>query len=505
MRLSISRFLSDLREKGFSVSLSANGLQFKGDAAVLSSDETRMLETRRDEILLFLRAHKSTSMPRLTADANVLHPSQAQLSWWRWVRQSPVQLSHERVPLVRFYAGIAPSQAEQAVRQMLARHPVLRAHFSERDGVLGVQLQPEQAFVIEAETAPAGLTPEAAREHITQRARDFVGQPLPVDGPWLFKAKIIAAPGDVAVALLFAHMIVDGMSSALLAAELDARLTGSQEVRTALEIPAAQFFDYAASEQAWLQGPQGAALTDYWLDWVSRQSGLKAPGSGAVLDWRPGLNVSHAFTIPRAARDAVQALGLRHRTSASSTFLTLFAMALARWSGQQHFPIRAVGNLRRTPALASTVGFMVCIDPIEVQVPTETDFASLLKSVAMDYYNAAMLRLPGFLKFPPQAAHPGVEQIKLGEAIAATFNFMPGPRPANDAQKTGDLIWPPAIESVTRESWAASLWPVYLRLADVGSTTLGLFQFNEEIVSPADQTALMQQFFAVIAETALAT
>jgi hypothetical protein len=503
MRITISRFLSGLREKGFSVSLSGGTLQFKGDATALSSDETRMLETRRDEILLFLRAHKSTAMPRLTADPNALQPSQAQLSWWRWVRQSPVQLSHERVPLVRFYAGIAPAHAEQAVRQMLTRHPVLRAHFSEQNGVLVVRLQPEDAFVIEAENTPAGLAPEAARNLITQRARDFIGQPLPVDGPWLFKAKIIAAPGEVAVALLFAHLIVDGVSSALLAAELDALLGDSQEAKAALEAPAAQFFDYAASEQAWLQGPQGAALTDYWLDWVSRQSDLKAPGSGAVLDWRPGLNVSHAFTIPGAVRDTVQALAARHRTSASSTFLTLFAMALARWSGQQHFPIRAVGNLRRTPALASTVGFMVCIDPIEVQVPPDADFASLLKSIAMDYYNAAMLRLPGFLKFPPQAAHPGVEQVRLGEAIAATFNFMPGPRPANEAQDADAFIWPPAVESVTRENWAASLWPVYLRLADVGNRTLGLFQFNEAIVSPADQAALMQQFFAAIAETAL--
>jgi hypothetical protein len=502
MRLTISRFLSGLREKGFSVSLSADGLQFKGDPAALSSDEMRMLDARRDEILLFLRAHKSTAMPRLTADPNALHPSQAQLSWWRWIRQSPVQLSHERVPMVRNYAGVTALQAEQALRQMVARHPVLRAHYNEQDGALAVRLQPEEAFAVALENAPAGLTQEAARDHITQRALDFVGQALPVDGPWLFKAKIIAAPGEIAVALLFAHMIVDGMSSGLLAAELDTRLTGPQEARIALETPAAQFFDYAASEQAWLQGPQGAALTDYWLDWVGRQSGLKAPGSGMVLEWRPGLNVSHAFTIPRAARDAVQALGLRHRTSASSTFLTLFAMALARWSGQQHFPIRAVGNLRRTPALASTVGFMVCIDPIEVQVPPGADFAALLKSVTMDYYNAAMLRLPGFLKFPPQAAHPGVEQLKLGEAIAASFNFMPGQRPTDNTGGTNDLIWPPAIETVTRENWAASLWPIYLRLADAGGDTLGLFQFNEEIVSPADQSALMAQFFAVIAETA---
>jgi hypothetical protein len=51
---------------------------------------------------------------------------------------------------------------------------------------------------------------------------------------------------------------------------------------------------------------------------------------------------------------------------------------------------------------------------------------------------------------------------------------------------------------VGRETWQALLWPVYLRLADAGQETQGLFQFNETLVPPDEQTALMAQFFAVI-------
>jgi hypothetical protein len=227
---------------------------------------------------------------------------------------------------------------------------------------------------------------------------------------------------------------------------------------------------------------------------------LRAPATGKELSWQPGLNVSHAFTIPGAMRDGVQALAARYRSSPSSIFLALYAMALARWSGQSHFPIRVVGNLRRTPTLASTVGFMVCIDPVEIQIPRDAEFAAILKSLATEYYNAAMLRLPGFLQFPAQAAHPGIERVMLAGAIAATFNFMPAPRPADKPAAAKIATWPPPIENVTSEPWAALLWPIYLRLADVGDDTLGLFQFNQAIMTPADQAALMAQFFAVLAE-----
>jgi hypothetical protein len=211
----------------------------------------------------------------------------------------------------------------------------------------------------------------------------------------------------------------------------------------------------------------------------------------------PGINVSHRFTLPALMRDRVQAQAGSLRVSPSSIFLTLYAMALARWSGQTHFPIRAVGNLRRTAAQTAMVGFMVSIDPVEVRIGYG-GFATQLKAIALEYYHAAMLRLPGFLKFPAQPAHPGIEDVGLGETIAATFNYMPAPRQGGTG---GEAPWPPSTEAAGREDWAAQLWPVYLRLADAGEETLGLFQFNEALVSPMEQAALMADFFAVMAET----
>jgi hypothetical protein len=493
---SIVQFLAALRAKQLSVSLSGESLVLKGDPARLSEDERQALESRRAELVLYLKAHRAISQPLLTP-GHAPRPAQSQISWWRWIRESPVQLSHERIGFSRRYTGVTQQAAQAALRQMAFRHPVLGTHFVETDGVLQARLHPPEQLPVDIETLPPELTGEAAEAEALRRAATFTSQPLPADGDWLVKFRIITfAPDGVVIALLFAHIVVDGISAQILADELELRLVGSAEAKQVLETPAPQFMDYAAWEEAWLQGPPGAVLTDYWLSWLDRQSPLQAPG-GTQLTWRHGTNVTHAFTIPAVPRDAMQALAARHRTSVSLAFLTLYAMALARWSGQSHFPIRTVGNLRRTHAISALVGFMVCIEPVEVRVDSGADFRAVLKILIGEYYNAAMLRLPGFLKFPAQAAHPGIEQVKLSEAVAASFNYMPAARRAPVSPQT-DFAWPPSTREVGRENWQALLWPIYLRLADTGQETQGFFQFNETLVSPAEQAALMAQFFAII-------
>jgi hypothetical protein len=493
---SVPQLLARLRAKSLSLALSGDGVALRGDAGLLNEAERAALAGRQREIALYLKAHKATQIPLIRRGDAPPNLSVSQQSWWDWITPSPVQLSHERIAMVRRYA-VRADAAEAALKRMVARHQVLCSHFSEQDGAVGVALHRADEFRVErgrAQTVESAMAEGEA----------FVSQALPVDGEWLFKAKLIEAGEQTVVAILVAHMIVDGVSAQLLSDELRRRLEGGAAEKAALDQPAPQFLDYAASERAWLQGPSGAVLTDYWLGWKERQTLLKSP-SGAILTWQPGVNVSHAFTIPAAARDAVQDLAARHRASASSVLLVLYAKALARWSGQAHFAIRVVGNLRRTPALSALVGFMVCIDPVEVLADDGADFATLLKRVGTEYYNASMLRLPGFLKFPAQGAHPGVEQEGFGETIAPTFNFMtdnfmPGPRQGGGGKP---MTWPPRIESTSREPWAALLWPVYLRLIDSGEGTRGLFQFNEALIGMGEQQGLMAEFFRVIAEEAL--
>jgi hypothetical protein len=82
---SLAQFLSALRAKQLSVSLSGDDFVLKGDPAGLTDAEKQALESRRAEILLYLKAHKAVSQPSL-APGHAPRPAQAQISWWHWVR-----------------------------------------------------------------------------------------------------------------------------------------------------------------------------------------------------------------------------------------------------------------------------------------------------------------------------------------------------------------------------------------------------------------------------------
>ena len=107
------------------------------------------------------------------------------------------------------------------------------------------------------------------------------------------------------------------------------------------------------------------------------------------------------------------------------------------------------------------------------------------------------------LKFPAHPRRPGIERVRYTEAVAATINYMPD-RKRNKAdakaelRKHEDAPWPPPVKRHEPEEWPALLWPIYLRLSDNGDKTIGLFQFNEVLVTAEEQNALISCFFEAI-------
>ena len=492
MSLTIPQLLSGLRAKGVSLSLSNGAISLKGTVEALMAADRENLQTRDTDIILYLGAHAATAAPSLKPSGINPRPAQSQLAWWHWVTESPFPLPIERIAMVRTFPG-SSQNAVAAIEQIVTRHDTLRSSFSEKDGELVIALNPAQDFIVETEG------PVSGEDTALARAQEFVRGALPTKGKWLVKAKVIDWAGpDVVVALLLSHLVVDGISIDLLRGDLEEILSGAAKA----ERPP-QFTDYAEWEHDWIAGDAGRALIDYWANWLGDQVPLRAPQSGRPLEWQHGRNVDYHFELASAPRSKLYGVAAELKTTPFFLYLSLYAMALSRWSGQARFALRCIGDLRRSRQLAPVVGYMTCADPIEVQIKRGDDFAAVLKFITAEYYNAAMLRLPSMLKFPAHPARPGIEKEKFSEAIAATINYMPDRRrPGAAADESGpdNSAWPPAVTRDAVQEWPALLWPIYLRLYDIGGKTKGLLQFNDAIITAQEQEDLLSCFFDVIAE-----
>ena len=495
---SVPQLLARFQERGITLFLFDGALKFKAPPGAMAQSDRDELTRAKPDIVNYFLAQKAAAFPPLEAAARPHAPAHIQVAWWAWVRHSPVQLPHERLGFVIEVPHASPAHIQTVLRDVITRHGTLSTRFFEREGQLALDYNSPSAFFIESETSPAASTDEA-----WARAREFTGRKLAVESEWLLRAKAISLPsGETLLALVVHHILADGYTIELLHAELEAIL---------LDQPAAlpvetdiHFTDYAALERKWFE-TAGPALIAYWKNWLAQQAPLKL--GTRVLQWEnAGRNTNNDFLLGAPAVRRMEELGQQLNTSAFIVYLTVFAISLARWSGQKQFPVRCIGNLRGTHAPFAVIGNLVCADPVSVDIPESFEFPALVRSVAREYYNAITLRLPSLLNFPAHPAYPELAQEKFTNTIAATMNFAPGkayastgtaPRQSGEGVET--MEWPPKVERTPPQDWPALLWPINFRLSEMGGQIAGLFQFNEDIIAPGQQDRLMAIFFDELA------
>ncbi|MCW7538520.1 condensation domain-containing protein [Aquabacterium sp. A7-Y] len=504
--LTIPRLLSNLQARGITLSLSKGELAYRAPKGALTPLDRDQLATRRAELIAYLAAQSARLRGPITLPRSApVQPSLLQELWWTWYGRPPRQLNQERLPLIKMYRGISVARLKETIHQLLVRHDTLRSSFREEDGQLRIALNAPEAFVVDVEELGAVVPPAGLEDELKARATAYSEQQLPLDGPWLLRAKVfVISPNDVLLVFVFHHIIVDAASLLLILADLEALLSNDA---TPASLPAAlQFTDYAAWERAWMDSPERQPLIDYWARWLRSQSALVAPLSRKTLEWRPGLKIDRRFSFTSRVLGKINAYAVSQHTSLFNVLLTAFGLALARWSGVDRFPIRCVGDLRTSPELARIVGYMVCSDAVEISAPRDGDFVEMLKANEIEYHSALTLRVPTLLRHPLRAGGQGIEDPRH---IAATINMFSvrlpaasgAPDPAPEAR--GDDPWPPPVTRGPGEPWPILLPSIYLRLIDYGDSLQGSLELNDELLQAAEQDALLDTFFSVISERLL--
>jgi hypothetical protein len=473
--VSLAELIADLAGRGVDLWADAGQLRFRGPSGALTDTDKDALRSRKAELIAYLAARAAAPRPFSPPPPGALVASPNQRVWWDLVYGLPAQLRMERVPFVLPLASASVEAAEAAARALVARHAVLRMHFTAGpDGPIPA-INDAADFAVRTETVddPAALP---------GRALAFAMEPHPVDGPWLTRAAVLSAPGGpTCIVLCFHHIMFDGTSLGLVADELKRDLSGQT-----VTAEGAPFTAYAAWERAWFDSGAAEPLIGWWRDWLACIPALTTPGGGS-LDWLPGARVDHPLALPADIGAKIAAKAVETRSTPFAVILAVFAAALAEWSGQERFPIRSIGDLRTSQDLARTVGLLICADPMEVVAPPGGDFGELVRRMAAEYDSAVSLRLP------THPAGTGVGSSEFHERIGATVNYAPAPpRPQYAGDAAREAPWPAAPNRAQRLDWPAPLASIYLRMGETKDGLLGRLEFNEAVATDAEQADLVR-------------
>ena len=493
----IAQLLAGLESRGIILFLEGGEMRYRSPKDALTGDDRARLRASKPAIVASLRARDAARALRaIKARPGPLTPSMAQEMWWRFAgfpeEGKPIALNIGMVSTLR---DTDAQTVTAAIRRLMDRHEALRVSFKADSETLIASSKPAADLVIEQDSATDAQAAE-------QNAREFCARLNPILGEWLTRAKVITLSGGQVMAVLSsAHMIADAASRNILVDELRDLVEGR-----ALPPPSASYNDYSLAERDFMAGPQGGDLMDYWRGWYDAQPAMTAPATGTQLLWGAGTRIVRNFLMPRRVLDNARDLAGQLKVTPFLIYLTIFAIAMARWSGRARFPLRVLGDKRTSLELAGTVGLMFCADALEIAADPDADFETVLRGIVIAQEAALARRIPTLHFYAPHMVRPGIEAPGFPNRIPAVFNYYAVGTAREKAEAAGvrdagtDLPWPPPVTELPPQSWPRVSSPLFLHVTDYGGRADCSLHFYEGVIGKADQDAFTAALFAVFAE-----
>ncbi|HEX4637725.1 MAG TPA: condensation domain-containing protein, partial [Rhizomicrobium sp.] len=418
--MTVAGLIAEMESRGIVLSFAEGEIRYRSPKGALTDDDRAALRARRSGIVSYLQARNAARGLRAAGSENgALMPSVAQEMWRAFAggaeEGKPVALNIGMVGQFRQDASLVTA----AIQQVVARYEALRVRFEAAGDRLLARLNPAGSFVVAQEDL-RGLGAGAASIAAEKAAQSFCAQVNLIEGEWLTRAKVFALPEGKSLAVLSsAHMIADAVTRNIVLDEIHDIL----EHGAPRAVSPISYNDYSVAEREFLAGPQGAQLIDYWRRWYHDQPVMKAPSGGAPLMWGNGIRIVKNFTIPRRVLDKVRTLAENRKVTPFLIYLTIFSIAIARWSGMERFPLRVLGDKRTSLELANMVGLMFCADAVEIRVPAACDFETVMRGILAEYDAALALRIPSLHFWAPHYVRSGIEVPDYPNKIPAVFNY----------------------------------------------------------------------------------
>ncbi|MBD9416215.1 amino acid adenylation domain-containing protein [Pseudomonas sp. PDM16] len=269
------------------------------------------------------------------------------------------------------FTGLDPARLQNAWRQVLARHGVLRSRFllGERPLQL-VQADVELDWQDLDWRGVADFDAQLQAFCSAERERGFALDQAPL----LRLALIQRGAGDFVLAWTLHHLLLDGWSNGLLFAEVLALYHGDR-----LPAPSSQFRDYIS----WLDGQDAEAEQAFWreqlapLDGATRIAGClpcRAPEQG---------HARHPLPLDAASEQQIRGFAQRHGLTLNTLVQAAWALLLARLTGKRSLCFGATVAGRPTELTGSEqmLGLFINSLPVAIQLPAEQPLGDWLAAL----------------------------------------------------------------------------------------------------------------------------
>ncbi|MFG3142499.1 amino acid adenylation domain-containing protein, partial [Streptomyces sp. NPDC048211] len=288
------------------------------------------------------------------------------------------------VPLALHLTGDLDTQAlTAAIRDVVARHEVLRTVLFEEQGVPYQRVLPVEEAALEVPVVPV------SPDEVDRTVGELISYAFDLYAEMPVRAHLVRhAPDAHVLVLLFHHIAADGESAVPLLRDLStaytARRDGDAPGWQELQV---QYSDYTLWQRDLLgdENDPESLLCEQLAYWREQLAGMDQPLNLPLDRPRPAV-AGHAgdhveFRIEPGLRADVEELARTRGLSVSMVLQSALGVLLHHLGGGQDIPIGAPIAGRIDDALADLIGFFVNTWVLRVQLPGNPTFEDLLDQV----------------------------------------------------------------------------------------------------------------------------
>jgi amino acid adenylation domain-containing protein len=325
------------------------------------------------------------AVPRIERRAHggaVVPASFAQRRLWFLDRTQTTGFAYGMPSNLRLRGALRVRALEATLNRIVARHEALRTALRDQEGELVQVVQPPAELplpLIDLRALPAGARRREERRLVEAEAR------LPFDLGRGQMARFLLLAGEAASHLLlmtFHHVAADGWSLGVLVNELGALYSAFAAGRPdPLPEPAIQYADFALWQHEWLGSPSYLRQLDYWRNRLRGLPELELPADRPRPEVTTCRGAGHAFALPAAAVERLNALNREHGATMYVTLLAVMMTLFHRYTGQRRIAVGSPIANRNRGEIEGLIGFFVNAMVLDADFAAAVTFGELLDQV----------------------------------------------------------------------------------------------------------------------------
>jgi Condensation domain len=412
---------------------------------------------------------------------------------WLFERLHPHTAVYNIPLLMRLRGAIDIGALNQSFNEILRRHEVLQATFTEVDGIPMQEVRVAKPHAIPL-TDLSDL-PQAQRMGSAARIlqEDAVRPFDLVDGP-LIRARLIRqADNDHWLVIVMHHLVSDGWSLGIFTKEMAALY---EAFATRLPSPLAelgfQFFDYVAWQRESLSGDNLRRLETYWKQQLSSApTVLELPTDHARPAHQTFSGALYEFTLAADMASGIVKLAQAERVTVFVFLLAAYATLLYRYTGQDDMVIGVPMAGRVRTEFEPLIGFFVNNLALRLDLRGNPTFAELVGRIhdavldAHEHQAYPFERLVDLIGANRRHDRAPVYQV--------VFNLQ------NNPTWGAFVIDDPSTASTPQAHSGTAKWDLNLTMAGGASGMLASIEYNKDLFAHDSIARMADRFLRILA------